>query len=47
MDKKLYVELPPFIGRNVPIAEISKAMEKMHTISDLQYSKGFLNLALP
>ena len=28
MDKKLYVELPPFTGRNVPIAEISKAIGK-------------------
>ena len=24
MDKRLYVELPPFTGRNVPITEIAK-----------------------
>ena len=29
---KLYVELPPFTGRNVPIAEIARAMHK-----DAQY----------
>ena len=32
MEKKLYVELPPFTGRNVPITEIAKAMRK-----DAQY----------
>ena len=26
MDKRLYVELPPFTGRNVPITEIAKAV---------------------
>ena len=26
MDKRLYVELPPFTGRNVPITEIAKAI---------------------
>ena len=28
MDKRLYVELPPFTGRNVPITEITKAIGK-------------------
>lgn len=28
MDKRLYVELPPFMGRNVPITEIAKAIGK-------------------
>lgn len=28
MDKKLYIELPPFTGRNVPIKEIAKATGK-------------------
>jgi hypothetical protein len=32
MKNMLYVELPPFTGRNVPIAEIAKAMHK-----DAQY----------
>ncbi|WP_026506810.1 MULTISPECIES: hypothetical protein [Butyrivibrio] len=27
-DKKLYVELPRFTGRNVPIAEVAEAMHK-------------------
>ena len=27
-EKKVYVELPPFTGRNVSIAEIAKAMHK-------------------
>ena len=26
MEKKLYVELPPFTGRNVPIKEIASAI---------------------
>ena len=26
MDKRLYVELPPFTGRNVPITEIAKML---------------------
>ena len=30
--EKLYVDLPPFTGRNVPITEIAKAMHK-----DAQY----------
>ena len=28
MEKKMYVELPPFTGRNVPIKEIARAMGK-------------------
>ncbi len=32
MNKKLYVELPPFTGRNVPVTEIAKAIGK-----DAQY----------
>ena len=32
MEKKVYVELPPFAGRNVPITEIAAAMHK-----DAQY----------
>lgn len=28
MDKKLYVELPPFTGRNVLMAEIARAIGK-------------------
>ena len=31
-EKKVYVELPPFTGRNVPITEIAAAMHK-----DAQY----------
>ncbi|MBQ8314149.1 MAG: hypothetical protein IKW37_00375 [Bacteroidaceae bacterium] len=31
-EKKLYVELPPFTGRNVSISEIAEAMHK-----DAQY----------
>ena len=26
MEKKVYVELPPFTGRNVPITEIAAAI---------------------
>ena len=37
MEKKVYVELPPFTGRNVPITEIAVAMHK-----DAQYVRiGF------
>ncbi len=31
-EKRLYVELPAFTGRNVPVTEIAKAMKK-----DAQY----------
>ena len=33
--EKVYLELPPFTGRNVPIIEIAKAMHK-----DAQYAAG-------
>ncbi len=36
MEKKVYVELPPFTGRNVPITEIAAAMHK-----DAQYAHWF------
>lgn len=29
MDKRLYVELPPFTGRNVPIMEIARKIQQM------------------
>ena len=32
MENKLYIDLPPFTGRNVPLTEIAKAMHK-----DAQY----------
>ena len=40
MEKKVYVELPPFTGRNVPITEIAAAMHK-----DAQYVRiGLQNI---
>lgn len=41
MDKRLYVELPPFTGRNVPITEIEKQSEKMLITFVLGYSREF------
>ena len=46
MKDKVYVDLPPFTGRNVPIAEIAKAMGK-----DVQYirvaiQKGLLKFGV-
>lgn len=43
MEKKVYIDLPPFTGRNVPIKEIAQASEKTRTISALPFSRGFLN----
>ena len=39
MEKKVYVELPPFTGRNVPITEIAAAMHK-----DAQYAVSYTHL---
>ncbi|MCD8125919.1 MAG: hypothetical protein LUD82_00095 [Clostridiales bacterium] len=41
-ESRLYVELPPFTGRNVPIAEIAKAMKK-----DAQYVRIGLQKGIP
>lgn len=41
MDKRLYVELPPFTGRNVPITEIAKAIGKMLITFVSEYSREF------
>lgn len=41
MEKKLYVELPAFTGRNVPISEIAKAIHK-----DAQYIRVGLQQGL-
>ena len=42
MEKKVYVELPSFTGRNVPITEIAAAM-----LNDAQYVRiGFQQLIL-
>ena len=35
--EKLYVDLPPFTGRNVPVTEIAKAMHK-----DAQYVRDLV-----
>lgn len=42
MDKKLYVELPAFTGRNVPIAEIAKAIGKDPLYVRVGLQKGIL-----
>ena len=40
-DKKIYVDLPPFTGRNVPIAEVAKAIGK-----DAQYVRIGLQMGI-
>lgn len=43
MDRtKLYIELPAFTGRNVPIAEIAKAMHKDPQYVRLGLQQGIL-----
>ena len=46
MDKKLYVELPPFTGRNVPIAEIAKAIGKDPHYIRLGIQQGVLKFGV-
>ena len=46
MENKLYVELPPFTGRNVPIKEIAQAIGRIRIISGSGSVREFLNLAL-
>lgn len=44
--QKLYVELPKFKGRNVPITEIAKAKVRMPSIFVSDYSREFSNLVM-
>lgn len=46
MDRKLYVELPPFTGRNVPITEIAKAMGKDAQYVRVGIQKGILKFGV-
>lgn len=41
-ESRLYVELPPFTGRNVPITEIAKAMKKDAQYVRIGLQKGIL-----
>lgn len=42
MEKKVYVELSPFTGRNVPITEIAAAMHKDAQYVRVGLQKGIL-----
>ena len=42
MGSKVYVELPPFTGRNVPITEIAAAMHKDAQYVRVGLQKGIL-----
>jgi hypothetical protein len=42
MEQKLYVELPCFTGRNVPVTEIAKAMHKDPQYVRLGIQRGML-----
>ena len=46
MKDKVYVDLPPFTGRNVPIAEIAKAMEKDAQYIRVAIQKGLLKFGV-
>lgn len=41
-ESRLYVELPPFTGHNVPITEIAKAMKKDAQYVRIGLQKGIL-----
>ncbi len=43
MENKLYVELPPFTGRNVPIKEIAQAIGRDRHYIRLGIRQGILN----
>ena len=40
--EKIYVELPPFTGRNVPVTEIAKAMHKDVQFMRIGIQQGYL-----
>ena len=44
MENKLYVELPPFTGRNVPIKEIAQAIGKDPHYIRLGIRQGIFNI---
>ena len=44
--EKLYVELPPFTGRNVPIAEIARAMHKDAQYVRIGIQQGLLRFGI-
>ncbi len=46
LENKIYVELPNFTGRNVPIREIAKAMNKDTKFVRLGLQKGFLKFGV-
>ena len=46
MKDKVYVDLPPFTGRNVPIAEIAKAMGKDAQYIRVAIQKGLLKFGV-
>jgi len=43
---RVYVDLPPFTGRNVPIAEIAKAMGKDAQYIRVALQRGLLNFGI-
>jgi len=43
MDERVYLELPPFTGRNVPINEIAKAIGKTPQFVRYGLQQGILN----
>ena len=45
-NNRLYVTLPPFTGRNVPIAEIAKAMHKDAQYVRLGIQQGLLHFGI-
>ena len=47
MEKKVYVELPPFTGRNVPITEIAAAMHKDAQYVRIGLQQGILKFGYP
>ena len=46
MEKKVYVDLPPFTGRNVPITEIAAAMHKDAQYVRIGLQQGILKFRL-
>lgn len=45
-DEKLYIELPPFTGRNVPLTELAKAMNKDIKFIRIGLQEGFLKFGV-
>lgn len=46
MEKRVYIDLPPFTGRNVPVTELAKVMGKDAQYIRVGLQKGFFKFGV-